>query len=253
MPVYKVHKRDYYTKISNVPLRDNRLSLKAKGLLALMLSLPQDWDYSITGFVSICKEGRRSISAAFKELEQLGYVVVEKKLPEKDGNKIDYTYHIYEIPEGELGIEAWSHGGISKCPAQVSSTFCAAQNVQHKTAQKLIKEEEGNPQKIFSSEDESQGDSSSTFDFHVSSGFEPPTVDEVRAFCAANMLDKCDPEMFVAHYAAQGWVLGNEMPMVDWQAAVRKWHINDRNREAEKKAKEHKDDFSDLAEGWRIG
>lgn len=104
-----------------------------------------------------------------------------------------------------------------------------------------------------SSEDESGVDTSSECDFPVSSGFTPPTVDEVRNFCAANMLDKCDPEMFVAHYAAQGWVLGNEMPMVDWQAAVRKWHINDRNREAEKRAKEHKDDFSDLAEGWRVG
>lgn len=104
-----------------------------------------------------------------------------------------------------------------------------------------------------SSEDELGVDISSEYDFPVSSGFTPPTVDEVRAFCAANMLDKCDPEAFVSHYAAQGWMLGNGIPMVDWQAAVRKWHINDRNRDAEKKSEERQADFSDLAEGWVTG
>lgn len=242
MPVYKVHKDKRFTVMSNVHLRDDRLTLKAKGLLSLMLSLPDNWNHSITGFTAICREGRHSITSAFRELEEYGYVVVEKKLPEKGDGRIHYTYNIYEIPEGELGVEAQMH----------SSRFSAVDFQQQKTEQEVNKDKERDAP-TFPSEDESQGDSSSTFDFHVSSGFEPPTVDEVRAFCAANMLDKCDPEMFVAHYAAQGWVLGNEMPMVDWQAAVRKWHINDRNREAEKKAKEHKDDFSDLAEGWRIG
>lgn len=231
MPVYKVHKGSYYTRISNVPLRDNRLSLKAKGLLCMMLSLPDDWNYSITGFVSICKEGRRSIAAAFKELEEFGYLVVEKRLPEKDGNKIDYVYHIHEIPEGELGVEAWKHGGISKCPAQVSSTFCAAQNVPHKTAQELIKEEEGTHNNL-SGEVESLQDSSSTYDFQVSGGFVQPTLEEVREYVRGNMLDKCDPDLFFATYDAQGWMLGNGLPMTNWQSAVRKWHVQDRNKAA---------------------
>ena len=242
MPVYKVHKDKRFTVMSNVHLRDDRLTLKAKGLLSLMLSLPDNWNHSITGFTAICREGRHSITSAFKELEDLGYVVVEKKLPEKGDGRIHYTYNIYEIPEGELGIEAQMH----------SSRFSAVDFQQQKTEQEVNTDKERDAP-IFSGEDESQGDSSSTFDFHVSNGFEPPTVDEVRNFCAANMLDRCDPELFVAHYAAQGWILGNEMPMVDWQAAVRKWHINDRNRDAEKKSEERQADFSDLADGWKVG
>lgn len=72
----KKNKKDgNYTIVSNYFLQDKQLSLKAKGLFALMLSLPDDWDYSIKGLESLCKDGKDSISSALKELETAGYVV----------------------------------------------------------------------------------------------------------------------------------------------------------------------------------
>lgn len=63
-------------------------------------------------------------------------------------------------------------------------------------------------------------------------GFVPPTLEEVREYVRGNMLDKCDPDLFFATYDAQGWVLGNGIPMTNWQSAVRKWHVQDRNKAA---------------------
>ena len=61
MSVMRIHKNRNYTVISNIHLRDKRMSLKAKGLLTLMLSLPEDWDYSVEGLSAICKENRTAI------------------------------------------------------------------------------------------------------------------------------------------------------------------------------------------------
>ena len=69
MAVFRVDKNKNYTTMSNYYLRDQRLSLKAKGLLSLMLSLPEDWDYMSKGLAHICKDGIDSISAILRELE----------------------------------------------------------------------------------------------------------------------------------------------------------------------------------------
>ena len=61
--------------MSNYHLRDRELSLKAKGLLSMMLSLPDDWDYSIAGLVAICKENETDIKAILNELEKLKYII----------------------------------------------------------------------------------------------------------------------------------------------------------------------------------
>ena len=238
MPVYKVYKNENYTTMSNVHLRDDRLSLKAKGLLSLMLCLPPDWKYSISGFTAVCKEGRRSIASAFKELEEFGYVVVEKKLPEKNNPKLDYIYHIYEIPDGALGDEARRH----------SSTKCAAHNVQHKTAQELNTDYKGDTP-LFSGEEEFLPSSSSTYNLLASSDFVPPTLDEVRAFCAANMMRHVDPEVFHSWHEARGWVV-NGSPIVNWQSALASWEVRDRN----KAASEKQTDYSKYdASNWERG
>ena len=72
MTVFRVEKTKDFTVMSNHHLRNKILSLKAKGLLSLMLSLPEDWDYTTKGLAQICKEGVDSISTALKELEKQG-------------------------------------------------------------------------------------------------------------------------------------------------------------------------------------
>ena len=96
MSVFKIEKNKNYTVMSNYHLRDKKLSYKAKGLLSFMLSLPEDWDYSINGLVSISKESRDGIRSILKELQEHHYVEIEKVR----GNKgyFEYNYLIYEIP-----------------------------------------------------------------------------------------------------------------------------------------------------------
>lgn len=95
--VFKIEKNKNYTVMSNIHLRDKKLSFKAKGLLSFMLSLPEDWDYSLNGLVSISKEGKKAIRNILEELKQNGYLVIEQKRDEKGYYK--YNYIIYEEPK----------------------------------------------------------------------------------------------------------------------------------------------------------
>lgn len=95
--IFRVEKNRDYCTINNTALRDNRLSLKAKGLLVTMLSLPDDWDYSIKGLSKILKEGKDSIRSAIVELETFGYVSREQTKNER-GLFTGYIYTIREVP-----------------------------------------------------------------------------------------------------------------------------------------------------------
>ena len=75
MAVFRIEKTRDYTVMSNHHLRDMSLSLKAKGLLSLMLSLPKNWDYTMKGLARICKDGIDSISGGIRELEEHGYLI----------------------------------------------------------------------------------------------------------------------------------------------------------------------------------
>ena len=74
MPVFRVDKQSNYTKVGNYFIRDPDLSLRGKGMLTLLLSLPEDWQYSIAGLSSITKEGEDAVRSALKELEWRGYL-----------------------------------------------------------------------------------------------------------------------------------------------------------------------------------
>ena len=76
MEVIRINKTQNYTVMSNYHLKEKDMSLKAKGLLSLMLSLPDSWDYSIAGLVSICKENETEIKSILKELEEFGYLEI---------------------------------------------------------------------------------------------------------------------------------------------------------------------------------
>ena len=98
MAVFRVEKTKDYTVMSNHHLRNVALSLKAKGLMSLMLSLPEDWDYTLKGLACICKDGVDSISATIKELERHGYLS-RKRLRLPNGRLGDIEYTIHEQPE----------------------------------------------------------------------------------------------------------------------------------------------------------
>ena len=98
MSIFRVEKNTNYTVISNYHLRDRRLSLKTIGLLSLILSLPEEWDYSEAGLAAICKDGKDSISSGLKELEKYGYLERERERGE-GGRICGMIYRVYEVPK----------------------------------------------------------------------------------------------------------------------------------------------------------
>lgn len=95
---FRIERTRDYTVMSNHHLRNANLSLKAKGLLSMMLSLPEDWNYTTRGLAKICKEGVDAIGAALRELEAAGYIV-RHKLRDSQGRISDTEYVIYEQPQ----------------------------------------------------------------------------------------------------------------------------------------------------------
>lgn len=101
--VIRAERNGNYTTMCNYHLRDNNLSLKAKGLLSEILSLPNEWEYSIEGLVKINKESELAIKNALKELKDNRYLWIEKIYPDKtESHKIEYIYHIYEKPYTDI-------------------------------------------------------------------------------------------------------------------------------------------------------
>ena len=103
MAVFRVERNTNYTTMSNYHLRDTNLSLKAKGLLSVFLSLPDEWHYSISGLMKITKEGRDCLTAVIRELEKAGYLVRYQSRDET-GKIVGIEYVIYEKPQaGQAG------------------------------------------------------------------------------------------------------------------------------------------------------
>lgn len=97
MSVFRVEKNNNYTVMANYHLRDKELSFKAKGLLSYMLSLPDDWDYSLNGLASVSKEGIKAVKNIIVELKEQGYLRINKI--RKENGQYQYEYLIREIPE----------------------------------------------------------------------------------------------------------------------------------------------------------
>lgn len=125
MPVFRINKNSNYTVMSNFHLRDKNLSFKAKGMLSFMLSLPEDWDYSLSGLCSVSKEGIRAIRSIIQELEENKYLEIKKFKDEK--GLFEYEYSIYEYPyvlnpdirNGHLDTAIW----IRTCRKQHTNKY----------------------------------------------------------------------------------------------------------------------------------
>lgn len=98
MSVIRVHKTANFTVMSNYHFKEKKMSLKAKGLLSLMLSLPDDWDYSVAGLATLSKDGKDSIMSALGELEKFRYLE-RTRLTDDKGRFAGIEYNIFEQPQ----------------------------------------------------------------------------------------------------------------------------------------------------------
>lgn len=109
MAVFRIEKNKNYTSMANYHFRDKNLSWKAKGILSNMLSLPEDWDYSLAGLATLSSDGMSATRTAIKELEEHGYLI--RRPIRKNGRICDWEYLIFENPQdgnqvvGELVVE----------------------------------------------------------------------------------------------------------------------------------------------------
>ena len=100
MAILRIKKTNNYTVMSNYHFKEKDMSLKAKGLLSLMLSLPEDWDYSIDGLAKLSKDGKDSVMSALAELEKFNYLI-RTQTKDEDGKFAGYDYDVYEQPYTE--------------------------------------------------------------------------------------------------------------------------------------------------------
>lgn len=120
MSVMRVHKNGNFTVMSNYHFKEKDMSLKSKGLLSLMLSLPPDWDYSVAGLVKLSKDGKDSVMSALGELEKFGYLH-RKRVKDEKGQFAGVEYNIFEEPQQNIPISEnpTSANSISENPQQL--------------------------------------------------------------------------------------------------------------------------------------
>ena len=211
MAVIRVEKNGNYTTMCNQHLRSKTLSLKAKGLLSEMLSLPDTWDYSVAGLVAINAEGEKGIISTLKELKDAGYIVTRMLTPDQTGTgRIDYEYTVYEVPPKTVPPKQGdcNRGTVTGVLSQGDCNSDSVRGVHNNNREEPLRE---------------NTDIDDTYNKRVR--FAPPTLEEVSAYCSERK-NNIDPQYFIDYYDARGWVLSNGQKVKDWKACVRTWEKN---------------------------
>ena len=115
MGVIRVPHNENFTTMSNYHLRDKQLSLRAVGLMSKMLSLPDDWDYTVSGLASICREGREAVRKVLQELETAGYLEREQSRGGA-GTFAGYDYTLHEMPRAVEGAGPYEETDAAPVP-----------------------------------------------------------------------------------------------------------------------------------------
>ena len=195
MAIFRVNKTNDYTIMSNYHFKNREMSLKAKGLLSLMLSLPDNWDYSVAGITKIVKETKNTINDILNELESFNHLVRRRVYNDK-GKVSHWEYDIYEKPLHPKNQDI-ENQDIDFSP-QVNT-------------------KELNPKEIVYSTEKNH--------------FKKPTLEDVKNYCIERK-NGIDYQKWFNYYTANGWKVGKN-PMKDWKAAVRTWESNNDNKSKE--------------------
>ena len=208
MAVVRVNKTNNYTVMANYHLKDMNLSLKAKGLMSFMLSLPDTWDYSIAGLAKINKDGIDSIRSALKELEEYGYLKINR-IRDKHGKLRNTEYNLTEKPIVD--------NPILEKPILENTTQINTNELN--TKELNTNKEIGKKKKT---------------------SFIPPSLKEVQSYIQDNCYN-VDADSFINFYESKGWYVGKNK-MKSWQAAVRTWNSKNKSNDTVKKSQWQVDD-----------
>lgn len=197
-------KSDSFITIANTFLKDKNLSNKAKGVLAMILALPDSWDFSIKGMVSITKDGEASLRSAINEMRDNGYCAMK---PVRINNKIARWKYLFS---GE------------KLTEKLLCDFLQVENlnVENRAQYNNILNEYN---KEIEKEDNNKSLSSKK------KRFVKPTIDQIDAYIKEKNLH-FDADGFFDYYESKGWLVGKS-PMKDWKAACRTWEHNRKSQE----------------------
>lgn len=189
MAVFRIHKNDNFVVIGKTHLKEKDMSLKAIGLLSVMLGLPDDWNYSVTGLAAIRSESKNTINSILNELEEFGYLK-RTLIRSANGTIAGYEYDIYEEP--------YPKNPDTEKPYPKNPDL---DNWYQYNNNKL------NNNKLNNKE--------------YKKGFIKPTLEEVEAYKKERNLT-LDAQSFIDYYESNGWKVGRNS-MKDWKATARRW------------------------------
>ena len=191
MATHRIHKNKNYTTISNYHLRDNKLSLNAKGLLSLVLSLPDDWNYTEKGLETLSSDGLTKVKSTINELISAGYLVrTQSKEQGKFSNSI---YDWYEKPITGLPM---SENPITENPTQINTNILNTN---------ILKENKNN--KLFLKERQ----------------FIPPTIEEIEEYCKERN-NGVNAKQFFDYYSVNDWKDNRGKQIKNWkQKMIANW------------------------------
>lgn len=211
MSVFRVNKTKDYVTMSKTHLKEKGMSLKAKGLLSEMLGLPDEWDYSINGLVSINKENESAIKSTLSELKDFGYLKITKLMPNATtSGRIEYIYDIYEKPIQEGKKQEVENLPLENQPLEIQPV----ENPTQLNNKELSNKELNNKQ----------------YKEKAKRKFIKPTLEDINQYCLERN-NGINAEAFYDFYESKDWYVGKNK-MKDWKACIRTWE-----RREETKAK----------------
>lgn len=206
MAIFRINKNKNYTTISNYHLQDKDLSLKAKGLLSMMLSLPNNWDYSVEGLTGICAESKNTINGVLKELEENHYLY--RKRIYSNGKISDWEYNIYESKN------------LYRKNEDIENQDIENQDIENCDVYKITKELNTKEQ------------NTKEYKESIKRKFEKPTIEQIEAYCTERQ-NGINAEAFYDFYQSKDWMVGKNK-MRDWKACVRTWEQRNKPKGASK-------------------
>ena len=229
--VFRINKNENYTVMSNYHLNEKDMSIKAKGLLSIMLSLPKDWDYSINGLVKLSKDGKDSVISALNELEKFGYLIRTRSINEK-GQFDGYDYDIYEKPNTE---KPNTEKPNTEKPLQLNTN-----KINNKKEIYIYKEKRDIPETDGLSDTETNTELPFLFVNKKESNnnekekrkqkvFEPPKFEEVLTYAKSRGREEL-AEMFYEYFNAGNWFDSQGKPVKSWKQKFITWETKNPKR-----------------------